>query len=109
MSSSEQEKEKSRLDWIRFKKQSLVGKIILVSSVCFFGVLLLFNFFTLFYGRWTELGIYSVWILFGWLFFSVLIYISFRLISMVMTKDNKEIKELESLPPEKEETKSDKN
>ncbi len=104
MSSSEQEKEKSRLDWIRFKKQSLVGKIILVSTVCFFGVLLLFNFFTLFYGRWTELGIYSVWIIFGWIFFSVLIYISFKIISMVMTKDNKEIKELEGLPLEEKDT-----
>ena len=104
MSSSEQEKEKSRLDWIRFKKQSLVGKIILVSTVCFFGVLLLFNFFTLFYGRWTELGIYSIWIIFGWIFFSVLIYISFRIISMVMTKDNKEIKELEGLPLEEKDT-----
>jgi len=105
MSSSEQKKEKSRLDWIRFKKQSLVGKIIFVSTVCFFGFLLLFNFFTLLYGRWTELGIYSVWILFGWLFLSVLIYISFRIISMVMTKGNKEIKELESLPPEENDTK----
>ncbi|MCK4972241.1 MAG: hypothetical protein KAS52_02910 [Candidatus Heimdallarchaeota archaeon] len=103
MSSSEQKKEKSRLDWIRFKKQSLVGKIIFVSTVCFFGVLLLFNFFTLLYGRWTELGIYSVWLIFGWVFFSVLIYISFRIISMVMTKDNKEIKELESLPLEEKE------
>jgi hypothetical protein len=100
MSSSEQKNEKSRLDWIRFKKHSLVGKIIFVSTVCFFGVLLLFNFFTLLYGRWTELGIYSVWLLFGWLFFSVLIYISFRIISMVMTKGSKEIKELENLPPE---------
>ncbi|MHA1202827.1 MAG: hypothetical protein ACTSQ4_09930 [Candidatus Heimdallarchaeaceae archaeon] len=100
MSSSEQKKEKSRLDWIRFKKQSLVGKIIFVSTVCFFGVLLLFNFFTLLYGRWTELGKYSVWLLFGWLFFSVLIYISYRIISMVMTKGSKEIKELENLPPE---------
>jgi amino acid transporter len=102
MSSSEQNKEKSRLDWIRFKKQSLVGKIIFVSTVCFFGVLLLFNFFTLLYGKWTELGIYSVWLIFGWLFFSVLIYISFKIISMVMSKGNKEIKELESLSPEKE-------
>ena len=104
MSSSEQKKEKSRLDWIRFKKHSLVGKIIFVSTVCFFGVLLLFNFFTLLYGRWTELGIYSVWIIFGWVFFSVLIYISVRIISMVMTKDNKEIKELESLPLEEKDT-----
>ncbi len=100
MSSSEQKNEKSRLDWIRFKKQSLVGKIIFVSTVCFFGVLLLFNFFTLLYGKWDDLGIYSVWIVFGWLFLSVLIYISFRIISIVMSKGSKEIKELESLPPE---------
>ena len=104
MSSSKQKKEKSRLDWIRFKKQSLVGKIILVSTVCFIGVLVLFNFFTLLHGRWTELGIYSVWLIFGWVFFSVLIYISYRIISMVMTKDSKEIKELESLPLEEKVT-----
>ncbi|MBY9001250.1 MAG: hypothetical protein KGD64_10070 [Candidatus Heimdallarchaeota archaeon] len=100
MTSPKQNNDKSRLDWIRFKKQSLIGKIILVSTICFFGVLLLFSFFTLLYGRWTELGIYSVWLLFGWVFFSVLIYISFKLISMVMTKDHKEIKELEDLPQE---------
>ncbi len=100
MSSSEQNQEKSRLDWIKFKKQSLVGKIIFVSTVCFFGVLLLFFFFTLLFDRWDDLGIYAVWILFGWLFFSVLIYISFKIISMVMSKGNKEIKELESLPLE---------
>ena len=101
MSSSEQPKEKSRMDWIRFKKQSLVGKIIMVSTICFFGVLLLFNFFTLLYGRWTDLGIYSVWIIFGWVFFSVLIYISFKLISMLMTKGKKEITELEHIQSEK--------
>ena len=97
MSSSERHKEKSWLDKIRFKKQTLLGKIIFVSTICFFGILLLFNFFTLLYGSWSTLGIYSIWFIFGWLFLIVLIYITFRIISMFMTRRKKVMEELESL------------
>ena len=95
MSSSKKQSEKSWTDLIRFKKQSLVGKIILISIVLLLGSILIFVSLISFMGKWNELGKYSLWILFGWLFFIILTYISVKLISLIMHKDKMEIQELQ--------------
>jgi len=94
MSSSKKKPEKSWTDMIKFRKQSLVGKIILISIVLLLGTILTFVALISFMGKWNELGKYSLWILFGWLFFIILTYISVKLISLIMHKEKMEIQEL---------------
>ena len=94
MSSSKKQKLMIWTSSLRFKKQSLVGKIILFITILLFGSFVIFNFFVLIVGRWSELGIYSIWIFFGWLFLIVLIYISVKLISMVVHRENVQIKDM---------------
>ncbi len=96
MSSSKKQKLIAWTSSLRFKKQSLAGKIILFITILLFGSFVIFNFFVLIVGRWNELGIYSIWIFFGWLFLIVLIYISVKLISMVMHRGNIEIQKMEN-------------
>ncbi len=95
MSSSKKQSEKSWTDLIRFRKQSLVGKIILISIVLLLGSILIFVSLISFMGKWNELSKYSLWILFGWLFFIILTYISVKLISLIMHKEKMEIQELQ--------------
>ena len=75
---------------INFRKQSLAGKLILIFSVLVIGTIIVMNFLTISLGSWIPLGLYSIWILFGWLFFVVLVYISVKLISMLMHKNRSE-------------------
>ena len=78
---------------INFRKQSLAGKLILIFSVLVIGTIIVMNFLTLSLGSWKPLGLYSIWILFGWLFFIVLVYITVKLISMLMHKNRTEKQE----------------
>lgn len=87
MSSKKKIDIKSRWDTFRYSKQSLVGKIILISSVFLFGSFLVYVLLTISLNRWDDLGIYSVWIIFGWFFFIILVYVSFKLISLLMHKE----------------------
>ncbi|MHA1224848.1 MAG: hypothetical protein ACTSSG_07270 [Candidatus Heimdallarchaeaceae archaeon] len=111
MNSSEpKKKKKTWKDFINFKKQSLRGRILLISSVLFFGSLIVFNFLTLIVGKWKSLGIYSIWILFGWLFFIVLIYISAKLISLLIETNEHKMDEFKQEQEEsKEKSKGDDN
>ena len=84
MNSKKKSKARSWFDTFRFRKQSLVGKIILISGVLIFGTFLIYVLVTISMNRWDELGIYSVWILFGWFFFVILNYVSFKLISLLI-------------------------
>ena len=81
---------------INFRKQSLAGKLFLIFSVLLFGTILVINFLTLALGRWRPLGYYSIWVLFGWLFLVVLIYITVKLVSMLMYKNKSEKQEQET-------------
>ncbi len=78
---------------INFRKQSLAGKLILIFSVLVIGTIIVMNFLTLSLGSWKPLGLYSIWILFGWFFFVVLVYITVKLISMLMHKNQTEKQE----------------
>ncbi len=96
MSSIKQPDESSWVDLIRFKKQSTLGKIILVSFVLVLGTIIVFISLTLFLHRWSDFGIYSLWILFGWFFFAILTYVSVKLISLLMHKGKLEVQNLEN-------------
>ena len=84
------------LNTLNFRKQSIIGKIILISLVFLFGSVLIYILLTISMNRWDELGIYSVWILFGWLFFIVLFYVSFKLISLLMHKQKSDKQAIEN-------------
>ena len=95
--------EKSIWDYVRYRKQSLVGKIIIINVVLLIGSVLVYILLTISMNRWTEYGIYSVWILFGWFFFIILVYVSFKLISLLMHKENFDTQKSEGrlVPPDK--------
>ena len=101
--SDPQEEKKSWQDYFNFRKQSVTGRIILVATILFFGTLIVFNFFTLAMGKWSQFGLYSIWISFGWLFLVVLTYVSAKLISMIMHRRDYEKQRLENerIPIEK--------
>lgn len=87
MSSKKKPKLKSWLESLDFRKQSLTGKIILIVSVFIIGSFLIYVLLTVSMNRWDDLGIYSLWVLFGWFFFVILLYISIKLISLLMHKE----------------------
>ncbi len=87
MSSEDKEEQKRLKKIFYFKKQTLYGKIILIGSIFIFGTVIIISFFTIIFGKWQSIGIYSIWGLFGWLFFAVLLYISINLISMLIQKE----------------------
>jgi len=95
MSSLRKLKERIWSDKIKFRKQSLVGKIFLISTVLLLGTILTFVTLISFMDKWNELGKYSLWILFGWFFLIILTYISAKLIALIMHKEKIEIQELE--------------
>jgi amino acid transporter len=82
---------------INFKKQSLAGKLIFIFTVLVLGTIIVMNFLTISLGSWRPLGLYSIWILFGWLFFVVLVYITVKLTSMLMHKNRSEKQEIEQI------------
>ena len=84
MNNDKEQQGKSWLDFFRFRKQSIIGKIFLILSVFIFGSFLVYALLTISMNRWDDLGIISVWVLFGWIFFVILFYISFKLISLLM-------------------------
>lgn len=87
MNSDKKTTNKSWLDFFRYRKQSLTGKIFLIITVFLTGSFLVYSLLTISLNRWDDLGIISVWVLFGWLFFVMLFYISFKLISLLMHKE----------------------
>jgi len=87
MSSEDKEEPKKLKKIFYFKKQTLYGKIILIGTIFIFGIAIIISFFTIIFGKWQSIGIYSVWGLFGWLFFAVLLYISINLVSMFILKE----------------------
>ena len=93
MNSEDQQEKGSWLDFIRFKRQSLTGKILLTLSILFFGTVLIFNFFAIALHRWNTLGVYSIWGFFGWIFFVVLFYVSGKLVSMFLHKRKTDLQE----------------
>jgi hypothetical protein len=95
MSSIRKLKDKIWSDSIKFRKQSLVGKIFFISLVLLLGAMLIFTALISFMDKWSDLGKYSLWILFGWVFLIVLTYVSAKLISLIMHKEKIEIQELE--------------
>ncbi len=94
MSSEDQQEKRSWIDFLRFRRQSLMGKILLVLSILFFGTVLVFNFFAIALHRWNTLGVYSIWGFFGWVFFVVLFYVSGKLVSMFIQKRRSERQEV---------------
>lgn len=87
MSSEDKEEHKKLKKIFYFKKQTLYGKIILIGSIFIFGIAIIIVFFSIIFSKWQSIGIYSVWGLFGWLFFAVLLYISINLVSMLIQKE----------------------
>ena len=91
------EKPKIWTEWkksVNFRNQSLAGKLILIFSVLLLGTIITINFLTLALGRWRPLGFYSIWVLFGWLFLIILVYITVKLGSMLVQKNRTEKQEL---------------
>jgi len=84
---------------INFRKQTLAGKLIFIFTVLVLGTIVVMNFLTISMGSWRPLGLYSIWILFGWLFFVVLVYITVKLTSMLMHKNKSEKQEQANLDP----------
>ena len=87
MKSGKKSKVKKWLDNLDFKKQSLTGKIILISTVFILGSFLIYTLLVVSLDRWDELGSISLWVLFGWFFFVILLYISLKLISLIIHKE----------------------
>ena len=94
MNSEDQQEKSSWFDFIRYRKQTLTGKILLILSILFFGTVLIFNFFAIALHRWNTLGVYSIWGFFGWVFFVVLFYVSGKLVTMFIQKRKTEQQEL---------------
>ncbi len=99
MSSEDQQGKQSWIAFVRFRKQTLIGKIIFICSILLFGTVLVFNFFAIALQRWNTLGIYSIWVFFGWVFFVVLFYVSGKLVNMFIHKRKTEIQELNNKHP----------
>ncbi len=95
MSSLRKLKDRIWSDAIKFRKQTLVGKIFLISLVLLLGTMLIFVSLISFMDKWSDLGKYSLWILFGWFFLIILMYISAKLIALIMHKEKIKIQELE--------------
>ena len=95
MSSLKKLKERIWTDPIKFKKQSLIGKIFLISVVLLLGFMLVFTTLVIFMDKWNELGKYPLLILFGWFFLIIITYIGVKLISLIMHNDKQKILQLE--------------
>ena len=91
MNSDKRSQIKHWWDNLNFKKQTLTGKIILIISVFVFGSFLIYNLLVISLRRWDEIGLISIWVLFGWIFFVILLYVSVKLISLIMHKEKSEL------------------
>ena len=80
---------------IRFKRQSIIVKIFILLTILILAVIVVLNFLTLALGQWKNIGYYSIWVLFAWLFLGVFIYIISKLISVSVFKHQNDRARLE--------------
>ena len=71
-------------------------KIIVLVTVLVLAFFLVYNLFLLFIGKWKDLSIHSIWVLFGWIFISVFMYIVPNVISFIGHYYRRDLGELQT-------------
>lgn len=80
---------------IRYKKASFTAKVITLVTILVLAFLLVYNLFLLVAGKWKDLSIHSIWVVFGWVFIAVFLYLVPNLISYIGHYHRKDMGELE--------------
>ncbi|MHA1687216.1 MAG: hypothetical protein ACTSYD_12560 [Candidatus Heimdallarchaeaceae archaeon] len=81
---------------IRYKKSSFTMKISVLVTVLVLAFFLVYNLFLLFIGKWKDLSIHSIWVLFGWIFIAVFMYIIPNVISFISHYYRRDLGELQN-------------